>query len=106
MEQWFVACRRRDIPADRGWPVTIQGHPIAVFAVGDALFALDNVCMHIGSPIDDGAIADGCVTCPWHGWRYDLATGDQLTAFGQKRGLHSYPVRDVDGTIEVAVEVR
>ncbi len=84
--------------------MTVAGRPIAIFAVGGRVYALDNMCLHIGAPIDDGAVSDGCVTCPWHGWRYDLATGDQLTAFGQRRGLHSYPVREIGGMLEVAID--
>ena len=46
--------------------------PIAVFRVGGRLVAVDNVCRHVGNPIDDGIVEAGCLTCPWHGWRYDL----------------------------------
>jgi phenylpropionate dioxygenase-like ring-hydroxylating dioxygenase large terminal subunit len=33
------------------------------------------VCPHRGGPLEDAAVEDGCVTCPWHGYRFDLATG-------------------------------
>jgi hypothetical protein len=33
------------------------------------------VCPHLGGPLDQAAVADGCVTCPWHGYRFDLRTG-------------------------------
>lgn len=90
---WYFACREEDVPAQRGWPATVNGVFVAVFRTNRGLRAVDNVCRHTGAPLDDGLVEGGSVTCPWHGWRYDLATGDQLTAFGHKTGLRSYPVR-------------
>ncbi len=89
---WHRVCRRSDLPADRGYPVILDGRPLALFAQGEEVLAVDNVCRHVGSPLDDGFVADGCVTCPWHGWRYDLRTGEQMTLFGRRPGLGSYPV--------------
>jgi nitrite reductase/ring-hydroxylating ferredoxin subunit len=100
---WFDACARSDVPSDRGWPVTLAGRPIAVFRDGDEVRALDNVCRHIGSPIDDGPVEAGCVTCPWHGWRYDLATGDLVSFFGHQPGIRAYAVRVVGDRVLVDV---
>src|SRR5262249_48076880 len=36
---------------------------------------LSTVCPHWGGPLDDAPIDDGCVTCPWHGYRFDVRTG-------------------------------
>jgi nitrite reductase/ring-hydroxylating ferredoxin subunit len=76
---------------------------IAVFDGGGALYAVENRCLHVGNPLDDGSVSEGCVTCPWHGWRYDLRTGQHLTVFGRRRGLRTFPVRQ-DGD-DVLVEV-
>jgi nitrite reductase/ring-hydroxylating ferredoxin subunit len=91
------------VPVDRGWPVRIGDLSIAVFRVDEQLVAVENVCRHVGNPIDDGFVERGCVTCPWHGWRYDLRTGDHLTFFGRRPGLRTYPVR-TDGE-DVLIEV-
>jgi nitrite reductase (NADH) small subunit len=93
---WRFVCRSEDVPAERGWPVRVEAHYIAIFRVDSRLRAVENVCRHVGNPIDDGFVEGGCVTCPWHGWRYDLRTGDHLTLFGRRRGLRTYPVR-LDG---------
>lgn len=93
---WHAVCRRDDVPSRRGWPVRVGAANIAVFRVGHDLVAVENVCRHVGNPIDDGLVDGACVTCPWHGWRYDLRTGDHLTMFGRHPGLRTYPVR-VDG---------
>lgn len=62
---------------------------------------MENVCRHVGNPIDDGPVSGEVVTCPWHGWRYDLRTGEHLTVFGRRTGLATFPVRDAGGSVEV-----
>jgi nitrite reductase/ring-hydroxylating ferredoxin subunit len=83
--------------------VRIAGRSLALFASGGGVVALDNACRHNGSPVDDGFVADGCLTCPWHGWRYDLASGDQLTLLGRHPGLRRYPTRIEGGEIWVEI---
>ena len=36
------------------------------------------VCPHLGGPLDDAPVEDGCVRCPWHGYRFDVRTGRNL----------------------------
>ena len=100
----MTVCRRRDIPRRRGWPVTAGDKRIAVFDVGGQLLAIDNTCLHVGNPIDDGFVQGRYVTCPWHGWRYDLRTGELMTAFGRRPGLRTYPVRVEGDLVQVEVE--
>jgi nitrite reductase/ring-hydroxylating ferredoxin subunit len=100
---WVRVCRRQDIPAGRGWPVQVGDRRLAVFDTEGGLRAVDNTCLHIGNPIDDGAVIGEVVTCPWHGWQYDLRTGQQLTVFGRRPGLQTYAVR-LEGD-DVMVEV-
>lgn len=101
---WQVACRLSDLPVGRGWPVALGGRRLAVFCADGRLFAVDNECRHNGNPIDDGFVDDGCITCPWHGWRYDLATGEHLTLVGKEPGLQTYPVLLRDGTVFVDLQ--
>lgn len=98
---WVAVCRRSEIPAGRGWPIRVGELNIAVFDLGDTVVAVDNECRHVGNPIDDGAVSGGSVTCPWHGWRYDLRTGDLLTMFGRRPGLRTYPVELKDDQVFV-----
>jgi nitrite reductase (NADH) small subunit len=76
---------------------------VAVFDTEEGLRAVENTCRHIGNPLDDGPVAGRVVTCPWHGWQYDLRTGEQLTVFGRRPGLRTFPVR-VEGD-DVLIEV-
>ena len=51
------------------------GKKLAVARVGANIHVIDNTCCHKGGPLGDGALEENVVTCPWHGWRYDVATG-------------------------------
>jgi len=100
---WYDVCSRTEVPPDGGRPVDVGGRPIAVFDDRGVLRAVDNVCRHLGSPLDGGWVERGCVTCPFHGWRYDLATGEVVTLFGRSRGLRTYRVRVAGGRVLVEV---
>lgn len=93
--------------------VVVDGTPVGVLAVDGELYALENECRHDGGPVCTGTVRDRLeaaftepgrrveedytgrptITCPWHGWEYDLATGVHI-------GDASYAL----GTYEVTVE--
>ena len=51
---------------------------LAVFNVGGTYHCIDNTCCHKGGPLGDGELDGAVVTCPWHGWRYDVTSGKCL----------------------------
>ena len=75
--------RAEEFPEGCGRQVAAGGKAVALFRVGGALHALDGVCPHRGGPLGEGAVADGVVTCPWHGWRFEVATGRCLNVPGK-----------------------
>ncbi len=75
---------------------------IAVFSDGGSWYAMESVCAHQGGPLAKGFVADGCVTCPWHGWQYRLADGTNTVT--KRRMLEVFPIRIVDDAVEVGVE--
>lgn len=48
---------------------------IALFNVGGSFHAIGNACLHRGGPLGEGSLEGLLVTCPWHGWEYDVTTG-------------------------------
>jgi nitrite reductase/ring-hydroxylating ferredoxin subunit len=78
------------------WTVQDAGRSLAVFVLDGRWYVTDARCPHNGGPLDQGWIRDGTVlTCPWHFYRFDLASGDCLTAGGYRLGC--YPVFERDG---------
>jgi nitrite reductase/ring-hydroxylating ferredoxin subunit len=64
-----------DLPPGAGTCVDAGDRTLAVFNVDGALYAVDNTCPHRGGPLGEGDLDGTVVTCPWHGWRYDVTTG-------------------------------
>jgi len=79
---WERVGRVDDIPLYEGRSAKIDGHRIAVFRTAAGFFALDAHCPHAGGPLGDGIVAEGCVTCPLHGWRFDLRSGARAEGLG------------------------
>jgi NAD(P)H-dependent nitrite reductase small subunit len=91
-----------DLPAGASLAVRISDTPVALFNVGGSVYAIDNICPHAGGPLARGALGgpDGAiVTCPLHGWRFDVRTGQSPHLRGEQ--LRTFLVRVVDGAIEV-----
>jgi nitrite reductase (NADH) small subunit len=67
-----------DLVHGRGRAVLVAGQRVALFLDGDRVHAIADACPHMGASLADGRLEDGAVTCPWHGWRYDAASGKGL----------------------------
>jgi nitrite reductase (NADH) small subunit len=51
------------------------GRTIALSNVGGRFHAIDGTCLHRGGPLGEGTLEGTVVTCPWHGWQFDVITG-------------------------------
>ena len=67
--------RRSDVPTGAGKIVAARGKVIALFNVGGNIRAVENTCPHRGGPLGEGVLSGTVVTCPWHGWEFDVCTG-------------------------------
>jgi nitrite reductase/ring-hydroxylating ferredoxin subunit len=74
---------------------------ILVARVNGQLFAIEDSCPHSGWSLCEGAIENGRVICPGHGWEIDLATGEVVTAVGEGERALRYDVREEEGAIVV-----
>jgi ferredoxin-nitrite reductase len=81
--------------------VHLDGRDLAVFLVGDDVRCLDGLCPHEGGPMAEADVANGIVTCPWHGWAFRCDDG--RSADGEACSLRTYAVKVEDGRVFVAV---
>jgi nitrite reductase (NADH) small subunit len=88
-----------DFPQGKGRMVVVNGRHVAVFRLDDGFFAIDNLCLHQAGPLCDGDIEDGAVTCPWHGWSYDIRTG--ILVQDGKVGVSRHNTRVVGDQVQV-----
>lgn len=75
MSKMVKVALRSEIPSDTGKQIEIEGREIALFKVDGKIFALSHICPHQGGPLAEGGVEGGVVTCPWHGWQFDVRTG-------------------------------
>lgn len=90
-----------DVPAGSGIVAEVKGKTLAIFNVDGTYYAIDNTCVHRGGPLGEGDLEGDTVTCPWHGWEYNVKTGVSITNPSAK--VHAYPVK-VEGT-DIHVEI-
>lgn len=82
--------------------VDVDGRAIVLARVGDAVYACGDSCAHQGGPLSEGRLSGNRLACPWHGWMYDVRTGECVLP-GRGARVPQYPVR-VDGG-EIWVEI-
>ena len=85
--------------------VEIDNLPIVVFNIAGRLFAIGDVCSHDDGPLGDGEVEGEEVICPRHGARFDVMTGKALS-LPAVVDIPAYPVRVVEGQIEVGVPIK
>jgi len=96
------AARKDEIPAGSIREFAVEGKTIALANVDGKFFAINNTCLHRGGPLGTGELNGKVVTCPWHGWQYDVTSG-KLT-MNPAVGVQCYPVevRGDDIFVEIA----
>ena len=78
-----------------------NGIGVALFNVDGMVYALDNTCPHAGGPLGEGELNGEIVECPWHGWRYNVRTGERSE--NPEFKVACYPVEVEGDLIHVSV---
>ena len=98
------AARLEDVPIGRPLRVEVDGAAMLVVRAGDAVYACGAVCSHKGGPLADGKLSGTRLACPWHGWMYDVRTGDCVFP-GRGARVPTYPARVDAGDVWVDMPV-
>jgi nitrite reductase (NADH) small subunit len=72
---FVTVARVGELPSRQGRQVTVNGRWVALFNVDGTYHAIDAICLHRGGPLAEGTLSQRIVTCPWHGWQFDVTTG-------------------------------
>ena len=110
--QKHVVARAADLPPGSRRRVTVAGKPIAIFNLGGTFFGLLDRCPHQGASLCDGTVTGlatsdvpgqyrldrpgEMVRCPWHGWEFDIRTG-QSWCEPERVRVTNYPTGTADG---------
>jgi nitrite reductase/ring-hydroxylating ferredoxin subunit len=91
MSDWVRVAGVLEIPVGTGKEFAAGGRVVALFNVEGEFHALDGVCPHAGGPLGEGVLRGNIVTCPWHGWQFDVTTGQHCLNANLKH--QAFPVR-------------
>lgn len=95
MGEFVKIANTADVAPGTGTVAEVNDRSIAVFNIDGTYFAIDNTCVHRGGPLGEGDLEGDVVTCPWHGWEYNVKTGACVNNPAAK--VSCYPVT-VEGT--------
>lgn len=103
MAEWVTVSTESELrPGDRE-VYDIDGYYVAVFNVGGAYYAFEDVCTHDDGPLAEGELDGYELECPRHGARFDIRTGAALTPPAVK-ATRRYEVRVENGDVQVLFE--
>lgn len=97
MSRWVRVTEVEQCPPGEAVECAVEDRVVALFNVDGTIYALDGVCPHQGGPLGKGCLAGRIVTCPWHGWQFDVSTGQHQVSRTIRQP--SYAVRIERGAV-------
>ena len=82
--------------------VKVGEQDVALARVGDEVYAVQGLCIHLQGPLCEGRLDGHVLTCPWHGWQYDVRTGQN--EFDLAIQLRTYDVQVEDGEVRIGLQ--
>jgi nitrite reductase (NADH) small subunit len=93
--------RVKDIRPGTVRSVQVGDQEIAIANVDGEFFATQHACLHLHGPLGEGRLEGKTLSCPWHGWQYDVRTGKN--EFDRAIQLQTFEVRVEGGEVQVAL---
>ncbi len=101
MPRFVTVARVDDVPPGSVATVRADDEEIALAHVDGRFYATQAACIHLQGPLGQGWLDGPVLTCPWHGWQYDVRTGEN--EFDRAIRLRTYDVRVEDGDVRIAL---
>lgn len=95
MSEWNRVAACADVSTGKAIVVEHAGEGVAVFNVGGTYYACSDACPHAGGPLHLSMIRGTVISCPWHGWTFDL----NAAPGAPRDGVLRYPVKIENGEI-------
>lgn len=99
MSPFQTVCKVHEVTEGEGKTVAVNNKLIALFRVAGELFAIDDVCPHMGASLSGGYLENGIVTCPWHAWRFRVTDG--TWADNPRIKIGCYPVQVIGEDVQI-----
>ena len=95
------AGRVADLPEGSCKTIELSGgRELALYRVKGEFYASENFCPHKGAPLAEGTLCDHVIECEWHGWQFDVRTGECLTVTEK---ISTYEVVVRDGVVTILI---
>jgi len=111
---WIDIGAEQDFPAGSRKTVLAEKTPVLVLHLEEPppgpqadkgqLFAIQNVCPHAGLPLDGGELCGAAITCPFHGYTYNVCTGANVDMPEYEPPVPTYPIKIEGGRVRVSLE--
>lgn len=93
-DNWVRIASLSELPTEGlGHRASAKGLDIALFRWDDTVYALEDLCPHLGFPLSEGVVQEGEVICSWHGWHVRLEDGKCRRAH-ERAKVYACEVRD------------
>lgn len=94
MAEFVKVAKKSEIAPGCAKKVEVSGKEIALFHIDGNFYAIGETCPHRGGPLSEGTVEGKVVTCPWHGWQFDVTDG--VSPVNPNAKVDCYPV-ELDG---------
>jgi nitrite reductase/ring-hydroxylating ferredoxin subunit len=101
MAGWVKMATMEELPPGRAKEFEHEGRIFALFNLGDRICCVDGICPHQGGPLAEGDLEGTIVTCPWHGWQFDVCTGENTLGGRLKQPVYEVKVEGNDVFVAV-----
>jgi nitrite reductase (NADH) small subunit len=101
MSEFVSVADVASLPPGTGRTVHVAGREFAIWNVDGQFYCIDDQCPHRGGPLGASRLKDGLISCPLHGWEFDVRTGHCLTR--PDRPVKTYPARMESGQVQILV---
>lgn len=101
MPQWVKMATLDELPPGSAKEVEHEGRIIALYNLEGVISAIEGICPHQGGPLAEGEVEGTIVTCPWHGWQFDVRTGQNTLGGRVKQPVYEVKVEGQDVLVAV-----
>lgn len=99
MAEFITVARKEELRPGECKVVEVKDWQLALYNVDGTFYATDNTCLHRGGPLGDGDLDGQIITCPWHGWQYDVTTGENT--FDPAENVKTFEVKVVGDDVQI-----
>ena len=100
MADFITVAKKTDLKPGECEVVEVNGTEVALHNINGQFFATGNTCPHHGGPLGEGMLDGDVVTCPWHGWKFNVRTG--VSPVNPQAKIETFKVKVEGDEVKVA----